>query len=130
MAKFANDLIMDAALDFVISNCDSFAVCAGEPADYGAATTLNSQTGGNQLGSTSVSSSDFTKANGDTSGRKVTVSGQSGITVDADGTADHVALLDDTNSRIILTTILPSQGVTSGGEMTTDPFDEEIEDPS
>lgn len=129
MAKFALDLIMDAALDFLISNADTLAVCAGEPADYTAATTL-ANSGGSQVGSTSVASGDFTKADGDTSGRKVTVSGQSSISVDADGTADHVAILDDTNSRILLITTMPSQGVSSGGTMSTDPFDEEIEDPA
>jgi hypothetical protein len=129
MAKFALDLIMDAALDFLISNADTLAVCAGEPADYSSATTLASG-GGNQVGSTSVASGDFTKADGDTSGRKVTVAGQSGVSVDADGTADHVAILDDTNSRLLLITTMPSQGVSSGGTMSTDPFDEEIEDPA
>jgi hypothetical protein len=129
MAKFANDLIMDAALDFLISNAGTLAVCDGEPADYASATTL-ANGGGNQVGSTGLASGDFTKADGDVSGRKVTVAAQSDVNVDADGTADHAVVLDDANSRILLATTLPSQGVSAGGTMSTDSFDEEIEDPS
>lgn len=130
MAKYADDAIMDAALDNLINNADQLVVCAGQPANYSDATTDNGS-GGNALGETAVGAGDFTKADGDTSGRKVTVAAQSGITVDADGTADHVAIIDDTNTTLkLVTTLSSSQAVSAGGTMDTDAFDEEIEDPS
>lgn len=130
MAKFANDLIMDAALDFLINNASQLVVCAGQPASYSDATTDNGS-GGNALGEASLASGDFTKANGDTSGRKVTVAAKTGISVDAGGTADHVAIIDDSNSRLLhVTTLSSSQSVSAGGTMDTQAYDEEIQDPS
>lgn len=129
MAKFASDDIMDAALDVVVNNSDKLVVCETQPANYTDATT-DKGNGGDALGETAVGTSDFTKADGDTSGRKVTVAAQSGIDVDVDGTADHAALVDDSNSRLLLVTTISSQGVSAGGTMQTQEFDEEIEDPS
>jgi hypothetical protein len=129
MSVYANDDVMDAALNLVINNSSTFVICAGQPASYSDATTGNGN-GGNALGESSTSSADFTLADGDTSGRKLTHSGKSGVSIDADGTADHVALIDDANSRLLLVTTLTSQGVTSGATADVDPFDEEIEDPS
>jgi hypothetical protein len=130
MAKFADDGIMDAALDNLINNADKLVVCAGQPANYSDATT-DTGSGGNALGETAIGTGDFTKANGDTSGRKVTVAAQSGISVDVDGTADHVAIIDDTNTTLkLVTTLSSSQSVSAGGTMDTDAFDEEIEDPA
>jgi len=61
----------------------------------------------------------------------VTVAAQSGISVDVDGTADHVAIIDDTNTTLkLVTTLSSSQSVSAGGTMDTDAFDEEIEDPA
>ena len=129
MAKFASDDIMDAALDVVINNADKLVVCETQPASYSDATT-DKGNGGDALGETSVGSGDFSKADGDTSGRKLTVAAQSGITVDVDGTADHAALVDDTNSRLLTVTTITSQGVSAGGTMDVQAYDEEIEDPS
>jgi len=130
MAKFADDGIMDAALDNLINNADKLVVCDGQPASYSDATTDNGN-GGNALGETAIGSGDFTKADGDTSGRKVTVAAQSGISVDVDGTADHVAIINDTNTTLkLVTTLSSSQSVSAGGTMDTDAFDEEIEDPA
>lgn len=130
MSKWANDDIMDAALDVLVNNGSTLVVCTGQPGSYSDATT-DTGSGGNALGETSVSSGDFTKADGDTSGRKVTVAAQSGISVDKDGTADHVAIVDDGGSRLLLvTTLSSSQQVSAGGTMDVNSFDEEIEDPS
>lgn len=130
MAKFANDAIMDAALDHLINNANELVVCAGQPSSFSDATT-NNGSGGNALGSASLASGDFTKADGDTSGRKVTIAAKSGISVDADGTADHVAIIDTDNSVLLhVTTLSSSQAVSSGGTMDTQSYDEEIQDPS
>lgn len=130
MAKYANDDIMDAALNVVINNASTRVACSGQPASYSDATTLASN-GGNKLGSTSIASGDFTgPVDGDTSGRKLTVPEQTGVAVDEDGDVDHEALVDDGNSRLLHVTTVPTTSVTTSGDMTLAARDEEIEDPS
>lgn len=127
MAVYQNDLMMDAALDWLITNAERLVVCNDQPADYASANT-GVGSGGNSLGATAVAAGDFTKADGDTSGRKVTVAAKSNINVTGTGDATHVALVDDTNSRLLLITTCPTQGVTSGGTMNTQAFKHEIAD--
>ena len=123
MAKFANDLVMDAALDFVRLNAERLVVCAGQPANYAAVA-------GAALADVAIDDTDFTLANGDTSGRKSTLAQQANIPIDTSGTADHVVVVDDTNSRILIITTCTSQALTAGGTVTVPAFDEEIADPS
>lgn len=131
MAKSTLDAVLDAALNEVINNADQVVVCNGEPASYADATT-DSGSGGNALGEAAIGSADFTgPVDGDTSGRKYTFDGVTGIDVDVTATADHVAIIDDTNSRLlVVTTISNSQSVTAGNTMDVQAFDEEIEDPA
>ena len=126
MAKFLSDTVLDAALD-VIATADTLIICAGEPADYTDATT-DSGSGGHALGEVSVSSGDFTKADGDTSGRKITCAQQTGVTIDVSGTADHVALVDVGTTTLLAVTTITSQAVTSGNTATINAFDLELAD--
>ena len=132
MAVFANDSIMDAALDHVQSNVSKLIVCAGQPATYADATTL-SGSGGNKLGEIAFGSGDVTRANGDTSGRKNTYAQKTGIPIGgglgAGLTWDHVALIDDTNSRLLVATPLSAAQTVAGGDtVTSNAFDQEIAD--
>ena len=120
MAKWANDLMMDAALDYV-AGALALHVCSSQPADRAAALAAS-------LADVVVDSGDFTKANGDTSGRKVTVGQQSNVTIDNNGTATHVALIDGSTLRYVTT--CTSQGLTAGGTVTVPAFDIEVADPS
>lgn len=128
MAKYVNDLVLDAALDFVSSNASSLVLCDAEPADFTAATT-DSPTGV-ALGEIAVDGADFTKADGDVSGRKITVAAQTGINVDVTGTVNHIAIVDATNSRLLLVTTTTAQAVSQGGTADTTAFDQEVADPS
>lgn len=130
MAKFASDTYLDQSLNYLKNNADQLVLCDGQPSSYSDATT-DADSGGNALGETSVDTSDFTISDGDTDGRKVEVAAQTGVAVDVDGTADHYAIVDDTNSDLMLvTTISNSQSVTSGNEFDTTVFDDEIGDPT
>jgi len=71
---------------------------------------------------------DFTKANGDTNGRKVTVASKAGINIHTSGTVDHVALVDDTDKSVQAVTTCTSQALTAGGTVTFPAFDDEIAD--
>lgn len=123
MTKFANDLIMDAALDFLIAEAERIVVCSGYPASYAGVAAVT-------LADDAIAGGDITKANGDTSGRKATIAQQANVPIDNSGTATHVAVVDDTGTRILLVTECTSQALTAGGTVTIPAFDEEIGDPT
>ena len=61
---------------------------------------------------------DFTTANGDTSGRKVTMGAKSSVLIDTSGTANHVALVRVADSTLIYVTTCTSQALTANGSNT------------
>lgn len=126
MGKLVHDDVLDGALDIIRNNCTRLTVCSTQPTTY---------TEGNAtyaLADVTVDSTDFTKANGDTSGRKLTVGAQTGVLIDTSGTAQHIALLDVANSKLLYVTTCTSQSLTANGSNTVDipAFDIEIADPA
>ena len=122
MAKAANDVFIDGGLDR-IDNCVTLTVCSAQPANFAgiaavalAAVTLTAGAG----------NGDYTKANGDASGRKLTIAQQAAISITATGTATHVVLDDGVD---IYVTTCTSQALTSGGTVTVPAWDIEIADP-
>ena len=81
MAKWANDLVMDAALD-KIATATQLLVCTAQPSDR--ATALSTAV------ATQALTGAFTKADGDVSGRKVTIAAQNGLSVSTNGTATYL----------------------------------------
>lgn len=90
MTKFTNDAVMDAALDEIINNCNLQTLCSVAPTTRTEAVTTYA------LADVAMSSGDFTKADGDTDGRKVTVGEKTSVTIDSTGMATHRALVDGT----------------------------------
>lgn len=125
MAKFAVDAVLDGTLD-VYATATKLIVCSAQPTTY---TEANSTYA---LADVVIDSGDFTKANGDTSGRKVTVGAQSGVLIDASGTATHVVLVITASSTLLGGTTCTSQALTANGSNTVNvpAFDIEIADPS
>lgn len=122
MGKSANDAVMDAALNETKNNATQIHVCTSEPTTRTeAVTTYN-------LASGSITGADFTLANGDTSGRKSTCAAQTGLSITASGSAQHIAITDA--SRLLLVTTCPAQSLTSGGTVDIAAFDQEIGDPT
>ena len=119
MAKVATDAMIDGGLD-KISTCVTLTVCAGQP-------TSQADIAVKKLATVVINGADFTKANGDISGRKVSIGSQVDMAITASGTADHVAIDDGTDYVITTAT---SQALTSGGTVTTPAFDYEIGDPA
>jgi hypothetical protein len=130
MTKTVDDAVLDAALNQIRTTADKLVVCIGAPANYAEA-NANSPAG-KRCGQRAVTPASFTgPANGDVSGRKLTVNQQTGIPVDASGAADHVALVDDGASILLaVTSLSAAQTVTAGNTMTVNAFDLEIADPS
>lgn len=122
MAKWQNDSMLDAALDYIKNNTTQLCVCSAQPTTYAEATAtykLALKTG--------LTSGSFTgPANGDTSGRKVTINQQATIAVDSSGTATHVALCSGT--VLLYVTTVTSQSLTAGNTVTVPAWDIEIAD--
>lgn len=126
MAKFADDSIMNAALA-VADNGTTLHVCSGQPANHAGIAAVSlasvSMTAGSGNG-------DYTVADGDTSGRKLTVLAQTGLTIASSGTATHIATTD--GSTLLLVTTCTSQALVANGSNTVDvpAFDYEVGDPT
>lgn len=126
MAKLVHDDVLDGALDIIVNNATRLTVCSTQPTTYTEANATYA------LADVTVDSADFTKANGDTNGRKLTVAAQSSVLIDASGTAAHIALLDVANSKLLYVTTCTSQALTANGSNTVNvpAWDIEIADPS
>lgn len=124
MAKAAPNSTIDAMLA-EIATATRLVVCSGEPANFAgiAAVALAdvTLTAGDGNG-------DYTIADGDTSGRKITIAQQADIPIDSTGTATHVTLDDGTD--LIYVTTCTSQALTSGGTVTAPAWDVEVADPT
>jgi hypothetical protein len=126
MARSVSDDVLDGAWNIIRNNCTRVTLCSAEPTSY---------TEGNAtyaLADVTVDSSDFTIANGDVSGRKITMSAQNGVLIDTTGTATHLACLDVTGTRLLYVTTTTSQGLTANGSNTVNigSWKAEILDPS
>lgn len=99
MAKFLHDDVLDGALNIIKNNATKLAVCSTQPKTYTEATStykLAIKTG--------LTSGNYTGPADHTSGRKLTVNAQSTITVDAGGSAQHVALTGTAATLYAVTT--------------------------
>lgn len=124
MGKAVHDDVLDGALNILKNNATRLTVCSTQPTTYTEANATYA------LADVTIDSSDFTNADGDTSGRKTTIGAQSAFNVDTSGTAQHIALLDVTNSKLLYVTTCTSQALTAGNTVSTPAFDIEIADPS
>ena len=115
--------VFDAALQVLIDDGDRLDLCSQEPTNYTEATSTYSL--GNQ---TSITIG--TIADGDVSGRKVTVSATSGGTIGTTGTATHYAISNIAGTQLLAAgDLTTSQQVVSGNTFTTEAFDIELPDP-
>lgn len=122
MSKFAPDATIKAYLDKIAT-----ATLLSVVSDTSTPTDLT-----NTLASVALTAGDgngdFTIGEGDTSGRKVTVGAQSGVSISASGNANHIVLsLDGT---ILHITTCTQQALTSGGTVDVPAYDIELLDPS
>lgn len=122
MAKSVHDSVLDGAFD-ILDQANLMIACSSQPTTRTEAVTTYA------LADVAMTvNSDYTKANGDTSGRKVTVAAKSSVPVDTTGTATHVALVDGTN--LLYVTTCTSQALTSGNTVNFPAWDIEIADPT
>lgn len=124
MAKSVHNDVLDGAWDiFALANL--MTVCSAEPTTRTEAVTTYALA---DVAMTPGDGNDFTIADGDTSGRKVTTAAKSSVTVDTTGTATHVALVDGT--RLLYVTTCTSQGLTAANTVDFPAWKAEIADPT
>ena len=122
MAKSVHDSVLDGAF-LTLDDGNVMTACNAEPTTRTQAVTTF------MLASVAMTpTTDYTKANGDVSGRKCTMAAKSGVSVTNSGTATHVAICDGTN--LLYVTTCTSQALTSGNTVNFPAWKVEIADPT
>lgn len=124
MAKWVHDDVLNAALAEIATSTRQVA-CSGQPANFAGIAAVALADIAKTAG---LGNGDFTAADGDTNGRKVTVALDNGVNVDASGTATHVTLDDGTTLQYVTT--CTSQALTSGNTVNFPAWDIEFADPT
>ena len=124
MGKSAHNDVIDGALNIIKNNATRLCICTTEPTTFAEATDTK------KLAILTIDSTDFTGPADDTSGRKLTVNEQSGITIDANGNAEHIALCDFANSKLLYVTTCTLQSLAIGSTVNTSDWDISIADPT
>jgi len=123
MASIA-DRVLDNGLTILDTEANRVDLTSQEAASYTEATST--YTLGNK---TSISIGSPTDRTG--GGRKVTMAAISDGTITGTGTATHYAIVDTTNSRLLVTgSLTASQSVTTGNTFSLEALDIGIPDPS
>lgn len=99
MGKVLDIVTLDGSLD-IAAGANAMHLCSGEPANRAAVLAQS-------LADVVMSAGDFTKAAGAPDGRTLTIAAKTNVDVDANGTGDHVALIDASN-RLVVTTCSPT----------------------
>lgn len=120
MAKLLPDATIDDMLAIIADNCTRVDVCSTQPTTYAQATST--YTLGNYTLTAGDGNGDWVIADGDTSGRKLTLQAQSGNNASADGTAGHLAFTDGT-SRLYYVTTVSSETTNSGSPLNISAVD-------
>ena len=120
MGKKADDSVMDGALNVVDANMTAFHVNTVEPLDRAAAIA-------DSLATVAVDAADGTLADGDSSGRKLTLAQQPNVPITVSGSATHVSIISA--AILLYVTTCTLQALNSGGTVTLPAWDIEIADP-
>lgn len=122
---FLHDDVLDAALDEIQTNVTTLTICNALPTTFAQAND-DPGSAGYKLG-TKSSPTVGSPQDGDTSGRKITISAISDGSVGYTGTASHWALISGTVLYAAYD-LASTQGVSSGNTFTLTAFDIEIPD--
>jgi hypothetical protein len=104
----AADSVLDGLLD-VIATATRVSACTSQPANFAGIAAVS-------VGNYTLTGGSYTKANGDVSGRKITLGAQSGNNGTATGAANYLAY--DNGSTLLFVTAASGQTVNSGSPWT------------
>lgn len=122
MTAYQNDLMLDEAFTWIRDRVTQMTVCNAQPTTYAEATSTY------KLADVQITSTDITLADGDTSGRKMTIKATAGVTVDTTDTANHIALAGSTGTTLLYVTTCTTQALTTGNTVDFPAWDAEILD--
>ena len=124
MAKWLSDSTLEAILG-IIDNATRLVVCSGQPANFAgiAAVAL-----ADIVITAGAGGGDWTLADGDVSGRKLTLGAQADVDIDVTGTATHIVVDDGTT--LLAVTTCTSQALTDTGTVTIPAHDYEVNEPT
>jgi hypothetical protein len=120
MGKWQNDLMLDAALDYLKNNAVLLTVCSTQPTTYAEASATY------KLADVTIDSADFTHSGGVINGRRTTIAQQADILIDATGDAQHIALCS--GAALLYVVTCATQSLTSGNYVTVPAWDVELRD--
>ena len=116
MPFFACTEMLEANADYLIANAQRVNFTDTFTSTYATAEA-------EKLAELAVSPSSYTKAAGDVSGRKVRLTGQSGIPITAAGNWTHAIFVNDTQSKVLWISQGPAKTLNSGDTMQFVTFD-------
>jgi hypothetical protein len=122
MGKKTADSVIDASLNYIVSNATQMILCDAEPADRAEAVAT-------ALATIPVTGADFTISNGDISGRKLRVGAKTSEQVDVNGNYNHTCLISGTELLKVTTATNP-RALYAGDLVNLPAWDYEIEDPA
>jgi len=120
MGKKIPDTELDAQLS--VLEGDAVHVCSAEPLNHTEASSTLA------LATQAIAGGNYAKANGDTSGRKSTLTPPTGTSIGSSGTGNHVAVTSGTTLKQVTT--CPAQALTVGGTVDIGALVHEIADPA
>lgn len=99
MVAYVDDKVLDGALNYIKTNGAEVYLSASTSNDYAELTSAT-----NVLGKKALSTGDYAIADGTSpsDGRKITVTPSGDVDVTKDGTLQKVAIIDTTNSDVLL----------------------------
>lgn len=123
MAAIISDAVLDAALDYIINTGGKVLhICSAKPATFASVAGVSL---GNKAGPTVG-----TKADGDVSGRKCTITAIADGTLTGAGTVTAWALVGTGSSFLVSQSTSSATVVGASGTFTTNAIDIEIPDPT
>lgn len=113
------DAVKETLLDDIADNGDILHICSGEPANYAGIAAVS-------LGSVALTegdgNGDYTIGDGDTSGRKLSLSQQSITPTDTDD-ATHLAIADSVAEELLAVNTCSTYSVTTGVAVIVSAYD-------
>ena len=109
---FLIDAALDAKLNYIADNGTRIDYCSQEPTTYAEATSTYTLL--NRTVTAADGGGDYTVADGDASGRKLTLDAATGVAATGSGTATHWAITDGTANLIATNALSSSLALTSG----------------
>lgn len=127
MPKELHNDVLDSPCNHIADNGNHLTLCSAMPTDYTEATATymlvqHTLTTGDGMG-------DYQVADGETTGRKLTVAQQTDLPIANTGQAQFAAICDTINSKVLLVTTVTPQMLTQGGTVTVPAFAARFPDP-